>query len=844
MLRRLTAFVALALCSVAGFMPGTVGTSHAQNRHIMLEEFTGSWCGWCPRGAYAIQQIDKKYPGQVFAVAVHNGDPMTTPSGDSLQMGIPGLAAQSAIPGFPGSWVARTGFGASNSWIQDPSNWVNMLPGIDTLGGPGLVDQMVNKPTDVAVTVDNVTFDPASHMVSCKVNAKFINAVTGEVRLNLYVTEDSVIGPSGSLYDQHCYYSSASNGNAFPNNPWYSGPAVIPGWPHMHVLRTAVGGAWGIAKLIPNGPAAGSSYSQSFTFKLPTAVTDPNHVHLIGFVHQFSTSDAASNVVLDAAEATLSSTHIPVVTANFDMQPEDGNYIIANANGDTTENVTITNHANKALTLDLAIDASKLPAGWATVVTPTNITIPALGSLQVAVKFTAPDQSALASAALQATPIETGKYANTVPISISALSNNTLYGAYYYNVEKAMVTGLSAMPDSIKKRAAYLPINADVIGAYDPSQLFRLAVYSDPQILDGTYNGLPSLLGNINAMLANGKKVFISSNEAGPFAYAGPAATQTSDVQSFFTDTLGLTYKSFVSHVSGNSYTGFTINGTKDPISNNLTLSANANGAVAGSSESAVFKADTTGGTKLLFTFDAANNGKAAGIRYENAIGARLVYLDFNLNCLGSQSAATGIFTRSINWLLAPPPANSATVGVAGGAPAVKFGATAPITWTIKGTVGPTVDIDLSMDGKQTWSSVAKGVASTTGSYAWTVPGFPSNTACIRLTFSDGYVTWSPLFAVNSAGGVSYIASTGKDLTAMPNPFHGMTQVRYTAATAGNVTFSAVDLLGREIAQIPASQDGDAFVANFDASKLSAGTYVIMAHAADGVHQLRVVNTK
>jgi hypothetical protein len=44
------------------------------------EEKTGSWCGWCPRGAVALAQMETT--PNFIGIAVHNADPMTISSYD------------------------------------------------------------------------------------------------------------------------------------------------------------------------------------------------------------------------------------------------------------------------------------------------------------------------------------------------------------------------------------------------------------------------------------------------------------------------------------------------------------------------------------------------------------------------------------------------------------------------------------------------------------------------------------------------------------------------------------------------------------------------------------------
>ena len=83
-------------------------------------------------------------------------------------------------------------------------------------------------------------------------------------------------------------------------------------------------------------------------------------------------------------------------------------------------------------------------------------------------------------------------------------------------------------------------------------------------------------------------------------------------------------------------------------------------------------------------------------------------------------------------------------------------------------------------------------------------------------------------------------------MSAMPNPFRGTTEVRYTAASdERDITFSAFDLLGREVAKFPAQNvSGTTCAATFNANDLANGTYVIVVRSSKGSHYIRVVSQR
>lgn len=55
----------------------------------LVEEATGSWCGWCPRGAVGLKMLNEKYRDDVVTVAVHSNDPMELPGYSLNASGFP-----------------------------------------------------------------------------------------------------------------------------------------------------------------------------------------------------------------------------------------------------------------------------------------------------------------------------------------------------------------------------------------------------------------------------------------------------------------------------------------------------------------------------------------------------------------------------------------------------------------------------------------------------------------------------------------------------------------------------------------------------------------------------------
>ena len=643
-------------------------------RHVYLEEFTGTWCGYCPRGAYADDQLINKYGDSVVIVCIHgaftpgtNEDPFQTAQGDSMLYGIGFPQAEGFS--YPGGWTAREPVGTGGTtWNVDPTAWINPLPPFVTSTTPGVADTMVGTPALASVSISNVTFDVNTGMVSATVTGTFQKALSGDFRLNLMVTEDSITGPTGTPYtpqdyDQTNYYYHCDQlGNS--SNPLYnlgSGTACdgeINGFVHRHVFREAVGGVHGVAGIIPSTVQVGKAYTTTFNFALPYTVINPNHVHLVAIVHQYSATDLNGNEVFDAKEVPLTTAPVAFAANELDVSADGGQYLVAHAMGDTTTTLTVSNNGTDAVTANFSPMASSLPAGWNMSFSPASVAVPAGGQITDTVKITAPEQSAYITPTILIAPHKAGEYIAGSSYQLAFLSDNTMYPAYSYGAENAAVFG---MPDSMRIHTAYIPLNSSTISYYDPSALnwpVGLAMFlSDPILDGGEGNGVASALPSILGLMSEGKPIYISSDDAMAWAFVGNANTETDAVQSFFLDSLGITWRSNKSRISNNQYVPFTISGTTDPIAAGMTgLSANSTGSLAGDGETPLFNVPAGSPSTSLFYVDGTKASNVS-LKAELPSGVRIVYMGFALNALSNQVKADTIFRRSIEWLLSTNPA-------------------------------------------------------------------------------------------------------------------------------------------------------------------------------------------
>ena len=67
----------LTISSMEGADVETIqGSITCFERTVLIEEGTGTWCMWCPRGQYYLKELHKKRPGEFVDIAVHVNDEM------------------------------------------------------------------------------------------------------------------------------------------------------------------------------------------------------------------------------------------------------------------------------------------------------------------------------------------------------------------------------------------------------------------------------------------------------------------------------------------------------------------------------------------------------------------------------------------------------------------------------------------------------------------------------------------------------------------------------------------------------------------------------------------------
>ncbi len=301
----------------------------AVNRPL-VEEYTGLWCGYCPRGYVALETMKELYPDQFVGIAYHSGDDMST------EVDFP-----NSPDGFPAGFINRNRENINLAKIYD--TW------------PAIAATLA--PCDIEVNVEWT--DDSHSAVKATSTSRFLSDQTNaDYGVSYVLVIDRLSDPS---WKQSNYYAPAEGAEPQDN------PDMPGDWGYLFTHGTnpmtglefndvalASSGSEGMAGSIPAAITAGEEYSHVYTFdiaSLPEKATalinqHPALMRVIGIIMDRKTGRAVNcvsslnlNGESGVAEAAMEQTVI-VETIYFDLQgrrvacPERGIYIKADVYSD------------------------------------------------------------------------------------------------------------------------------------------------------------------------------------------------------------------------------------------------------------------------------------------------------------------------------------------------------------------------------------------------------------------------------------------------------------------------------------------------------------------------------
>jgi len=270
-MKKISAFLFLSL-----FLSGCLFAQAPKK--VILEDFTGSWCGFCPRGLTYSNTIEAANPN-VIALGIHQG---STPSSDAMATPFTNSLCAFLTNGYPKGGIDRFKMTGQTSIAVTTNLWSIAC------------NSRLNSSSPLNVYL-NSYYNSTTRLVDVTVTANFVAGAVGDLRVHCLLVEDSLTGV-GAGWDQYNFMGQSCN-FPDPSSPWFIFPCVISGYTHRHVVRHQMANdTWGESGIIPNPAVQGQDYSKTFSYTLPASWND-SKMSIVAFVSRYGASDTSRSIL-------------------------------------------------------------------------------------------------------------------------------------------------------------------------------------------------------------------------------------------------------------------------------------------------------------------------------------------------------------------------------------------------------------------------------------------------------------------------------------------------------------------------------------------------------------------
>lgn len=320
----------------------------AQNKKVVLEEFTGIYCQFCPDGHKIAQTYKAMFPNDVVVINIHEGF-FAEPNGTDPDFRTPfgfAIDSQANVSANPiGSINRRIFQGFSNGMTLPRNYWISA----------GNI--VLNEPSYVNLALE-ATIDTFTQQMTVQVEGYFTaHGAPADMRLNIALLQNNVEGPQsgGSTY----YPAQVlANGN----------------YNHQHMLRHLITGQWGDTL---SQTSKGTLFSRTYTYQVPNnyrgVPVDIRNLEVVGFLTETTTN------IITGVNGTIAYTYTSTNAIPADLSISNSMTANAICNYTLTPTATVHNAANVAI--DSVLVSYQLNSG--TSVSQWVTGIPAQGNQQV-----------------------------------------------------------------------------------------------------------------------------------------------------------------------------------------------------------------------------------------------------------------------------------------------------------------------------------------------------------------------------------------------------------------------------------------------------------------------------
>lgn len=222
--------------------------SEAAKKKPLIEEYTGTWCGWCTRGWVALEKLAADFGDDIVLVASHNGDPMEIEEYMDVQ--------QKYIEGYPSMLINRV---ANVDPYYGTDDYIPYYIKTD-------VEAAIADVAPASIAVEAVWADEEKTKINISTETKFFfEDENSSIAIGYILVADGLTG-TGRSWAQANYYTDYAE--EYGNDPYLGDLTRMGSYiTDMTYNHVAVAG-WGVANGIDgsiSGPIkAGEAINNTF----------------------------------------------------------------------------------------------------------------------------------------------------------------------------------------------------------------------------------------------------------------------------------------------------------------------------------------------------------------------------------------------------------------------------------------------------------------------------------------------------------------------------------------------------------------------------------------------------
>lgn len=315
------------------------------SRVTVIEERSGTWCGWCVRGIVALEQTKEKYPNDFIGIAVHNNDVMTDASYD-------GAIAQYCSAGFPACVANRV-----SPFDPYPNSCLSY------------VAEAKNEKAVALMTVESELGSDDKLNVTVKTKFAF-NATAANFNVAIVVLEQDVCEEGNTKYSQANNYAGGTSGSM---GGYELKPSVIGNFHFNDVARGIFPGIMGAKAYTEFTKGEDAVYN--YELQLPKSVLNKENIEVVALLINPANGEI---LTADSDARDMGTTSVESVSEdNTNVYVADGNVVADLYGVEGTARVSVYN-LNGTLCIDREVECGasavigQLPASGLYIVKVSN----------------------------------------------------------------------------------------------------------------------------------------------------------------------------------------------------------------------------------------------------------------------------------------------------------------------------------------------------------------------------------------------------------------------------------------------------------------------------------------